>query len=127
MTSSTASRVVRFLGLSEVAETATGEASFPLGILYPYSRDLQRVCSCYDDLCREYPDTASILLGETNGTPGSPPGSQAPTTAALFAAIATLYSRIAFAPGPAGASVSAAYQLASDAAGYALNTVGGRR
>ena len=123
MTSATASSVVRFLGLSEVAETATGEASFPLGILYPYSRDLQRVCSCFDDLCQEFPDTASSLLGGMNGTAGSLPGSRAPTVAALLAAIATLHGRIAFAPGHAGASVSAAYRLASDAVGSALTTV----
>jgi hypothetical protein len=38
--------VVRLLGLSELVETTGGDvASVPLGVLYPYSRDLQRVCA----------------------------------------------------------------------------------
>ncbi|HEX9547608.1 MAG TPA: hypothetical protein VF942_09740 [Acidimicrobiales bacterium] len=45
----------------------------PLGILYPYSRDLQRVCACYDDLCGEPPDIAAILLdgGTASASPGA--------------------------------------------------------
>jgi hypothetical protein len=121
MSAATAAEVVRFLGLSDVADTASGrEGSFPLGILYPYSRDLQRVCSCYDDLCREEPGTAATLLD--GRTAGASPGAhepQAPTLTAFLAAIATLHGRIAFAPGPAGASVAAAFRLASDAVGSA--------
>jgi hypothetical protein len=115
MSSAVAPEVVGFLGLSDIAEIAGGvDASFPLGVLYPYSRDLQRVCSCYDDLCHESPDTAASLLG---GAPCSLPPPPTPTVAAFLAAIATLHSRIAFAPGRAGASVAAAYRRASDAVG----------
>lgn len=115
MSAATTTRVLRFLGLSELAHVAGSEASFPLGVLYPYSRDLQRVCTRYDAVCQESPDAASILLGEATGT--VPPSSPARTgsATAFLASIATLYSRIAFAPGRAGASVGAAHRVASDA------------
>ena len=63
MSAATTTDVIRFLGLSDVADTTTGQASFPLGILYPYSQDLRRVCACYDDLADEDPGTAAALLG----------------------------------------------------------------
>jgi hypothetical protein len=111
-----AAAVVRFLGLTEVANTLRGgEATFPLGILYPYSRDLQRVCACYDELCREHPVTAASLIGD--GTPYASPGAPAPTLTSFLASIGTLQRRIAFAPGPAGAAVAGAYRRALVAVG----------
>ena len=115
MSAATTTEMVRFLGLSDVTETSAGEASFPLGILYPYSQDLQRVCSCYDELADEDPDTAAALLGASGPTRGSSADPKTPTAAALLAAIAALHSWIVFAPGHAGASVAAAYQRASSA------------
>jgi hypothetical protein len=107
----TTAEVVDFLGLSEAARIADdGEASFPVGVLYPYSRDLQRVCSCYDTLHHNSPAAATILLTEAVG----PAVAQSPAVVAFLASIATLYSRIAFAPGPAGASVGAAYRRVAD-------------
>ena len=114
MSAATTTDVIRFLGLSDVADTTTGQASFPLGILYPYSQDLRRVCACYDDLADEDPGTAAALLGGTGGAPGALPDPKARTAESLLAAIATLHRCIVFAPGPAGASVAAAYRRASD-------------
>jgi hypothetical protein len=115
MTGVTAARVVRFLGLSDLTENGHGDAaSFPLGILYPYSRDLQRVCRCYDSVHEQCPEAASILLAEPQGKlPALNPDQSAAVTAYL-ASIATLHSQIAFAPGHAGESVGAAYRVASD-------------
>src|SRR5436190_20181053 len=54
MSSATSSDAVRFLGLSAVTQMAGGEARFPLGILYPYTVDLQRACTSYDAMCQQY-------------------------------------------------------------------------
>jgi hypothetical protein len=108
--------VLRFLGLSEVAETAWGEkASFPLGVLYPYSTDLQRVCERFDAVLRECPEDASLFIGETRRDVAflSPKGLEMVNS--YLQSIATLSSRIAFAPGTAGRSVATAYRLLSDA------------
>ena len=72
-----AERFLRFIRLTGVAEVRDGEVSFPPGILWPYTSDLRRVRAAFDD------------------------AHDAPT-GALLAAIATLYERIAFAPGCAG-------------------------
>ena len=114
MISVNATRVVRFLGLSEL--TADGDApSFPLGVLYPYSHDLQRVCACYDALCRNCPDAAAILVGDSPGRLAALSLEQAKAVSSYLSSIATLHSRIAFAPGVGGASVGAAYRLTKDA------------
>jgi hypothetical protein len=102
--------------LSEVAETAWGEvASFPLGVLYPYSRDLQRVCERFDAVLRECPDVASLFIGETRREVASLNHEELETVNSYLESIATLSSRIAFAPGTAGRSVATAYARVSDA------------
>jgi hypothetical protein len=94
--------VVRFLGLSEVAETAWGEmASFPLGVLYPYSRDLQRVCDRFDTVLRQCPEVASLFIGEARPEVASLSPEQLEAVNSYLESIATLYERIAFAPGTA--------------------------
>ena len=82
-------QVVRFLGLSAlvVIDAGSGRAAFPLGILYPYTADLRRVCAAFGGASRTVPDASSVAL--------------------LLASIATLYSRIGFALGPAAAAVVA--------------------
>jgi hypothetical protein len=108
--------VVRFLGLSEVAETAWGEvASFPLGVLYPYSRDLQRVCDRFDTVLRQCPEVASLFIGEARREVAFLSPEQLEAVNSYLESIATLYERIAFAPGTAGRSVATAYRLVSDA------------
>jgi hypothetical protein len=115
MTSVNTTRVVRFLGLSDLA-TADGDApSFPLGLLYPYSRDLQRVCACYDALCRACPEAASMLVGDGPGVLAALSLEQAQAVTSYLSSIATLHGRIAFAPGRGGESVGAAYRLTRDA------------
>lgn len=102
---------VRFLGLSEWVEARDGDGeSFPLGLLYPYSRDLQHVCTCFDAMARQWPSPPS-LLGAAAGAKGDEaPLSPSATAAAeaFLVSTATLYHRIAFA-GPAGASVARAH------------------
>ena len=101
MNAATASEAVCFLGLSDVAQIRDGEASFPLGILYPYTGDLRRVCSAYEALSRESANGSPQFVGDTT-----------PAGATLLESIAALHRRIAFAPGSAGANVAAAYRQA---------------
>jgi hypothetical protein len=116
MSSPSVTAVVRFLGLSELVETAGGDqASFPLGVLYPYSPDLQRVCARFDAVLGECPDAAPMLLGEAPGEVRALSSEQLKAVTSYLESIATLYSRIAFAPGPAGVSVGTAHKLATDA------------
>jgi len=114
MVSATVSRVVRFLGLSGVAEIVGDTASFPPGVLYPYSGDLRRVCTSYEAVREECPEAASMLVGESHGEKGSLRPEQTGAVTTFLASIATLHSRIAFAPGHAGASVGEAYRRACD-------------
>jgi hypothetical protein len=108
--------LVQFLGLSEVVETTWGQmASFPLGVLYPYSRDLQRVCERFDAVSRECPETASLFIGERRRPVAHLSPRQLAAATSYLESIATLHSRIAFAPGPAGRTVATAYHLVSDA------------
>jgi hypothetical protein len=115
MTSTSVARVVRSLGLAEMTDATGDGASFPLGVLYPYSRDLQRVCTSYDTVSAACPDAAPILLGEASGRVGPLGPEQATAVGAYLASLAALHGRIAFAPGAVGASVGAAYRRASDA------------
>jgi hypothetical protein len=110
-----ATRVVRFLGLSDFASTTGDQASFPMGILYPYSRDLQRVCACCDALSQDSPDLSPILMGEMVRPVAGPGIEQTPGVTAFLGSIATLHGRIAFAPGPEPDAVNAAYRLANQA------------
>ena len=112
MSAATARQVVRFLGLADLTQIDNDEASFPPGLLYPYTRDLRRVCSSYDSMWRASPETAQIVLGQI---PGAQPDEQAPAVTGFLAAVATLHSQIAFAPLAAGASVAAAYRRVADA------------
>jgi hypothetical protein len=129
--SPTVAPVVRFLGLTEVAETAWGEvASFPLGVLYPYSRDLQRVCERFDAVLQDCPEYASRFIGEVRREVASLSPEQLETVNSYLESIATLASRIAFAPGTAGRSVATAYRRVSDAIAHnrSIKTTGpGRR
>jgi hypothetical protein len=111
----TNTRVIAFLGLGDIAEIVAGVARFRLGVLYPYSRDLQRVCATADALALADPGLCSVLLGES-AAGDTPPLEQPPVVMAFLASVATLYDRIAFAPGPARELVGAAYNQASDAA-----------
>lgn len=124
MSPATASKVVRFLGLSELTRIIDGEASFPLGILYPYTIDLRRVCAAYEVMTHDAPERSAALIDDA-GRPASGPRTheQTPAEAAFLTSIAALHSRIAFAPGSAGSSVAAAYRQVHDS----LATTRGRR
>ena len=79
-----AQQFLRFIRLESVAEVRDGDVSFPLGILWPYTSDLRHVRDEYD--------------AASDGSTG-----------ALMASIATLYERIAFAPGAGGRGGADAY------------------
>jgi len=109
--SAAAGEVVHLLGLTGSAQVVDGEASFPLGLLYPYTKALRRVCASYDALCLDFPDTPSRLAGQA-AQARAPEQGRATAVAAFLASVASLHSQIAFAPGPAGESVAAAYNQA---------------
>lgn len=75
---------LRFVRLDTIADVREGAVEFPLGILWPYTADLRRVQAEFD---------------AEGGAPTRP----------LLSAMATLYERIAFAPGRAGRNVADAY------------------
>jgi hypothetical protein len=111
----TSARVVRFLGLSAVTETVNGDdARFPLGILYPYSADLDRVFTAFDAVFDQRPDAAASLLGETSELVGPLTPVEARAVAAYVVSVGHLQRRIGFAPGAAGRSVGVAYGRLSD-------------
>ena len=112
MSTINATRVVRFLGLSEEATMGGDTPVFPLGLLYPYTRDLRRVCADYETLCEAHPDLASTLVGDRPGPLGALSLQEVQAVQSYMDSIATLHRRIAFAP--AGASVGAAYGLTRD-------------
>ena len=106
---------VGLLGLTAWADAGDADGvSFPLGRLYPYTSDLQRVCTCFDALLAEWPDAPLMLTGVPR-TARLAPGPDATAAATAFLdSIATLYGRIAFA-GSAGTSLARAYARLSDA------------
>jgi len=109
---------VGLLGLSTWVDTGdAGQVSFPLGVLYPYSSELQGVCTSFDALLKEWPE-AGLLLTNTAHTVRPAPSPDAQGAAAAFlASIATLYGRIAFAGRP-GTSLARAYAHVSEALAY---------
>jgi hypothetical protein len=112
--------VVDFLGLSEMVEPTSGDlVAFRLGVLYPYSRDLQRVCTRFEVASQQYPDAVSLLLGQTTRAVPALSLEQFDVIASYLESIATLYNRIAFAPGPAGGSVGSAHKKVQDALAHA--------
>lgn len=114
MTTATAANMVGYLGLTDVVESVDGEVRFPLGVLYPYSRDLQRVCVSYDAMCTEVPDAGAMMQG-TSAQVRPRSAGQAKAVDDFLASIATLQTRIEFAPGAPGARVRAAYTRARQA------------
>jgi hypothetical protein len=105
---------VGLLGLSAWVDTGDpARVSFPLGVLYPYSSDLQCVCICFDAMLEEWPAAALMLTSAPHtAQPAVSPGATAATTAFLES-IAALYGRIAFA-GPAATSLARAYAHLSE-------------
>jgi hypothetical protein len=109
--------LVEFLGLTDFVDDRTGPPSFPLGVLYPYSTDLRRVCDRYAEAVAADPAAMPLLVGRGAPTGGS--GLDEPAAAAAVArylsAIKTLQGRIDFAPGGVGIAVGGAYRQATKA------------
>jgi len=108
-------RVVHFLGLTESTETEGGRVVFPLGILYPYTPDLRRVCAAFAALEEADPHAAAVLIMPRSAAALEPPVEQTPELAAFVASIGALHGRIAFAPGPAPDAVRSAFHDATAA------------
>jgi hypothetical protein len=106
---------VGLLGLSAWVDAGDSEAvSFPLGLLYPYSSDLQRVFTCFDAMLEEWPEAGLMLTGVAPAKQPTPSAAAKSSAAAFLESIATLYGQIAFA-GPAGTSLARAYEHVSEA------------
>ena len=112
---SSANACVGLLGLSAWVDARDADqVSFPVGLLYPYSRDLQRVCARFDDVLREWPE-AGVALTDAARRDEPAPSPQATAAAeALLESITALYDRIAF-TGPAGVFVARAHDRVSEA------------
>ncbi len=108
-------RLINFLGLTEFVDRTTERASFPLGVLYPYSADLQRVCDRYADVADAFPAALPLLLGGTAGAAGARLDEAGAATAVsrYLSSIKTLQGRIDFAPGSVGIAVGRAYREAN--------------
>jgi hypothetical protein len=108
-------RLIEFLGLTDFVDHTTERPSFPLGVLYPYSADLQRVCERFAEVSEAFPLTVPLLLGVTgHGALLQEPGA-AGAVARYLSAIKTLQGRIDFAPGAVGIAVGRAYRQAMTA------------
>jgi len=111
------SPLVEFLGLTDFVDDRTGPPSFPLGVLYPYSADLRRVCDRYAEAVAADPATMPLLLGRAPHTArsGLDEAASANAVARYLSAIKTLQGRIDFAPGGVGIAVGGAYREAAKA------------
>lgn len=107
-------QLIEFLGLTDFVDHTTERASFPLGVLYPYSADLQRVCERYTDVADGFPHALPLLLGTAAGEgAGMNDAGAAAAVSRYLSSIKTLQGRIDFAPGSVGIAVGRAYRLAS--------------
>ena len=106
---------VGLLGLSAwVDATDADGVSFPLGMLYPYSSDLRRVCTSFDALLAEWPQAALMLTGAPRTNRQAPSADATAAAATFLESVATLYGRIAFA-GTVGTSLARGYAHVSEA------------
>lgn len=107
--------VIEFLGLAHTVEPCANIVSFRLGVLYPYSRDLRRVCTTFAAASRRCPEAVPMLLGDASHNVLPLSVEQLDAVTSYLASISRLYNRIAFAPGPAGSSVSIAHTMVREA------------
>jgi len=109
--------LVEFLGLADFVDGAFDLTSFPLGVLYPYSADLRRVCDRYADAAAAFPATKPLLVGTAphSGHSGLDQPGASDAVARYLSAIKILQGRIDFAPGGVGIAVGRAYRDATKA------------
>jgi hypothetical protein len=109
--------LIEFLGLADFADETAEWTSFPLGVLYPYSADLRRVCDRYAEAVAAFPATRPLLVGiaPRTGRSGLDEPGAAGAVARYLASIKTLQGRIDFAPGGVGIAVGLAYREATKA------------
>jgi hypothetical protein len=104
--------LIEFLGLTDFVDHTTERPSFPLGVLYPYTADLRRVCDRYTEVSEAFPATVPLLLGASSH--GAVVDEAAGDGVSRYlSSIKTLKGRIDFAPGGVGLAVGEAYRLAS--------------
>ncbi len=111
------SALVEFLGLSDFVDPTTAQVSFPLGVLYPYTADLRRVCDRFADASAAFPAVTPLLLGRLPrpGEGGLDEPGEATAVSRYLAAVKILKGRIDFAPGGVGIAVGQAYSEATKA------------
>ena len=109
--------LIEFLGLADFVDGRAEWTSFPLGVLYPYSADLRRVCDRYAETVGAFPATGPLLVGSAprTGQSGLDEPGAADAVARYLSSIKTLQGRIDFAPGGVGIAVGQAYREATKA------------
>jgi hypothetical protein len=109
--------LIAFLGLRAEVEPVTSPLgwAFPLGVLYPYTTDLNDVSALFERISVTRPDMVGTLLGERDGVPITLAPDELGSVHAYLKSIRSLHSRICFAGGAADRAVSAAYRRALDA------------
>src|SRR5271169_705054 len=96
--------LIEFLGLAGFMDDTVASPAFPLGVLYPYSADLRRVCDRYAEAVAAFPATRPLLVGvpPRSGPSGLDQPGAANAVARYLSSIKTLKGRIDFAPGGVG-------------------------
>jgi hypothetical protein len=114
--------LIEFLGLADFVDGTADWTAFPLGVLYPYSADLRRVCDRYADAVVAYPATGPLLVGivPRHGHSGLDQPGAADAVARYLASIKTLQGRVDFAPGGVGIAIGRAYRDATKAVKQAV-------
>ena len=104
--------LIEFLGLTDFVDDTAGWTAFPLGVLYPYSADLRRVCDRYADAVAAFPATRPLLVGiaPRTGHSGLDQGGAADAVDRYLSSIKTLQGRVDFAPGGVGIALGRAYR-----------------
>jgi hypothetical protein len=104
--------LTEFLGLSDFVDHTAERPSFPLGVLYPYTPDLRRVCDRYTEVSEAFPAIVPLLLGvASHGVVVEE--AAADGVSRYLSSIKALKGRIDFAPGGVGLAVGEAYRLAN--------------
>jgi hypothetical protein len=105
-------QLIEFLGLSDFVDPTAERPSFPLGVLYPYTADLRRVCDRYTEVSEAFPAIVPLLLGSA-GHGAMVEEAAGDGVSRYLSSIKALKGRIDFAPGGVGLAVGEAYRLAS--------------
>jgi hypothetical protein len=105
-------QLIEFLGLTDFVDHTAERPSFPLGVLYPYTADLRRVCDRYTEVAEAFPAIVPLLLGASSHA-ALVEEAAVEGVSRYLSSIKVLKGRIDFAPGGVGLAVGEAYRLAT--------------